>query len=187
MNIAIAIVFLASLMLAVCVLYLGAVRSGYSQLRDTINELGESGAPNSKLVAYGVFLPFGLAMLVVAWLSYPENLDASRVAACLAVGYIGAAVFPCDPGSPLSGSWRQSLHNIAGTIHYFGGGVVLWQLRSVAPLFDISSLVVLVAAGLLSSSSVSAVRGGIQRVAEVALLGGLWAILILQEPSNSQF
>lgn len=177
MKASVAIVSIASTLLAVAIWRFGVARAAYSQLRHTISELGESGAPNARWVSFGVFLPFGIAMLLVAWLCQAESGSGARLAVCLAVGYVGAAFFPCDPGSPLSGSWRQSVHNLAGAVQYVGGGAVLWQLGSTAALFEVSALLVWVAAGLLSLAATSAIRGAIQRVAEVTLLGCLVVIL----------
>ena len=90
----------AAMHLFAALLILGARRPAYSQRRHTISELGESGAPQARLVAAGVFLPIGLAMLLAAWLAHPLGSGTSALALCIAVGYLAAAAFPCDPGSP---------------------------------------------------------------------------------------
>lgn len=164
---------MASLALALSLWRLGRQHPGYSHLRHTISELGETGAANAKLVAYGVFLPFGLAMLAIYGLSHASHPSAANLAACIAVGYLGAALFPCDPGSPLTGSWRQSLHNLAGAVQYIGGAAVIWRMAPADDLFRMLAMVVAAVAVLLSVPAVGPLRGGIQRVAELALLAAL--------------
>lgn len=177
MSAALIIACIASTMLAVAIWHFGAVRPEYSQLRHSISELGELGGLNARIVSFGVFLPFGVAMLLVAWLCQDINLSAARLALCIAAGYVGAALFPCDPGSPISGSWRQFAHNIAGAVQYVGGAAVLRQLSSAAPLLEYAALLVSVAAALLLLAAGSALRGAIQRVAEVVLLGCLVVVI----------
>ena len=161
----------------------GARKPAYSHLRHTISELGESGAPQAGLVAAGVFLPIGLAMLLAAWLARPFDSGISALALCIAVGYLTAAAFPCDPGSPLSGSWRQAVHNLGGTFQYIGGAFVLLQMAGHAGQpFRVFGLAVIGAAIALSVPLLASVRGLVQRVAEACLFGGL-ALAIWQEVS----
>jgi hypothetical protein len=70
----------AAVYLSAALLILGSRKPAYSHRRQTISELGESGAPQAGLVAAGVFLPIGLAMLVTAWLARPlgSGLPRSR-------------------------------------------------------------------------------------------------------------
>lgn len=159
--------------LALSIERLGRGHPGYRHVRDTISELGQTGAPQARLVAFGVFLPFGLAMAAVAAASRPASPAVALLAGCLAVGYVGAALFPCDPGSPLAGSWRQSLHNIAGAIQYVGGAYAIWQLGQTRPPLVVAAAMVGAAAVLLSVPAVSRWRGAIQRIAEAALLVSL--------------
>lgn len=166
-------VMLAALALALGIWHLGRQHPGYSHIRHTISELGETGAANARRVAYGVFLPFGLAMLAVYGLSRASHPSAADLAACLAVGYVGAALFPCDPGSPLTGSWRQSLHNLAGAVQYVGGAVVIWRMAPADALLGALALLVGAVAVLLSVPALGPWRGGIQRVGEAALLVSL--------------
>jgi len=173
MNESAALALMSSALLALSIWRLGLVRPGYSHVSHTISELGELGAPRSRLVSLGVFLPFGVSMLAVYWLSRPSNPSAANLAACVGVGYLGAALFPCDPGSPLVGSWRQSLHNLAGAVQYVGGAAVLWALGSAQSLFFVPAVAVGVTAVVLSLQVASRWRGGVQRVAEVALLSSL--------------
>lgn len=177
MNKPLLLAAVSSLFLAVGVWRLALRRPGYSHVRHTISELGESGAAASMLVAHGLFLPFGLAMLGVGWLSHALSPASATLAVCLGVGYVGAAVFPCDSGSPLVGSWRQSLHNLAGGVQYVGGAAAIWRLGALHWVFAVVALAVGACAMLLSVRAVSPWRGAIQRVAELMLLGSLVAAL----------
>ena len=85
-------------------------KAGYSHAKHTISEIGEAGARDQRVVALGLFLPVGLALLLVAFLVRPASAPTAALALSIAIGYIGAAAFPCDPGSPLSGTPRQALH-----------------------------------------------------------------------------
>jgi hypothetical protein len=169
----------AALYLSAALLVLGARKPAYSHLRHTISELGESGAPQAGLVATGLFLPIGLGMVLVAWLSRPLGSGISALALCIAVGYLAAAAFPCDPGSPLSGSWRQGLHNQGGAVQYGGGAAVLLQMSGQAGQpFRAFGLCVIVALIALSAPPLASVRGLAQRVAEGCLFGGLALALL---------
>ena len=163
--------------LVICLLVLGPKKAGYSQLRHTISELGEVGAPHQRFVAFGVFLPVGALALLAAYLLLPKSHPAAALALCIAVGYVGAAFFPCDPGSPALGSARQGMHNLFGGVEYIGGGFALVILsESLGQPFKAAGFLVLAAAFLLTILPSTSVRGIIQRVAETCLFGGLaWA------------
>lgn len=164
----------AAVYLSTALVVLGARKPGFSHLRHTISELGESGAPQCRLVAAGVFLPVGLGMLLAAWLARCLGPGMSALALCIAVGYLAAAAFPCDPGSPISGSWRQALHNLGGTVEYVGGALVLLQIAGQAGQpFRALGLAVLGAAIAISAPPLAKVRGLVQRVAELCLFGAL--------------
>src|SRR5688572_860589 len=165
---------LASGYLLAELIILGRRRRLYSHTRDTISELGEFGAPDQRMVAVGVFLPVGVVLLLVAALLRSVNRPAALLALCVAIGYLTAAAFPCDPGSPLSGSPRQGVHNLGGAVEYIGGGLALLQLsQSLGQAFGVAALVVLSIAIALSIPGIAAMRGLIQRVAELCLFVGL--------------
>ena len=164
----------AAAYLAVSLLILAPRKRGYSHIRHTISELGEAGAPDQRLVAVGIFLPVGLLLLAEAYLLRVSWPPAAALALCIAVGYLGAAVFPCDPGSPASGSARQGMHNLAGGVEYVGGGFALLTLaKDLGDPFRIAGFIVLGAAVALTVMPASPVRGLIQRIAELCLFGGL--------------
>ena len=168
---------LASLYLAASLVALAPRKRGYSHVKHSISELGEVGAPQQRWVALGLFLPIGLIMLLVAYLVHPASPDTATLALCLAVGYLGAAVFPCDEGSPLWGSTRQLLHNVAGAVQYAGGAFSLMTLsESLGQPFRIAACVVVGSVIALSVLPPTSVRGLVQRAAEACLFGGLaWA------------
>jgi hypothetical protein len=152
----------------------------YSHMRDTISELGEFGAPEQRLVALGVFLPVGVVLLIVAALLRGANPLAALLALCVAIGYLTAAAFPCDPGSPLSGSPRQGIHNLGGAVEYIGGGLALVRLsETFGQAFAVAGFVVLSGAIALSIPGIAAIRGLIQRVAELCLFVSLSAAIWL--------
>lgn len=147
---------------------------GYSHIKHSISEIGEVGAPNQRFVALGLFLPIGLLLLLVAYLVRPASPVAAALALCIAIGYIGAAAFPCDPGSPLLGTARQALHNFAGAVEYAGGGFALMKLaESLGQPFKLAGFIVLGTAIALSVLPSNSIRGIIQRFAEACLFGGL--------------
>lgn len=164
--------------LLIAILVFATRRPGYSHLRDTISELGEVGAADGPRVSFGVFLPVGLGLAAYGFLVRQSTLAAANelamLAFCVAAGYLVAAFFPCDPGSPLSGSFRQGIHNLGGAVEYIGGALALFRLAEVHDeRFQILGAIVFPAGLLLSLPQLAKVRGLIQRVAETALCLGL--------------
>jgi hypothetical protein len=174
------LVLIASVYLAIAIAVLGARRPTYNHARHTISELGEFGSPYQGVVSFGVFLPVGLALAAVAVMLRPTESMAATLAACIAVGYLVAAVFPCDRGSPMSGSFRQGLHNLGGGVEYFGGAYALLRLAEThGPQFRVAGIAV-GASALLISAPTGVLRGAIQRVAEALLFGALiWYLVRL--------
>jgi hypothetical protein len=165
---------LAAGYLGVMLVLLAPRKVGYSHFRHTISELGESGARHERFVAWGLFLPVGLALLGVAAWARDLQPAVAALAGCIAVGYIGAALFPCDPGSPMSGSPRQLAHNFAGFVQYSGGGFALMTVaREFGAPFQAAGFIVLGSAVGLSVVPAGAGRGLLQRVAETCLFGAL--------------
>lgn len=166
---------LSTLFLVAGLIYFGNRKPAYHHWRHTISELGEEGSPVARAVNYGLFLPVGLLLWLVAVLANQEAV--AGLAGCIGVGYAVAAFFPCDVGSPLSGSGRQQIHNFGGAIEYIGGAYWLGQLSP--PLLIAEHNLFTVAAGtviggtiLLSFPGLS-LRGALQRVIEMILLGSL--------------
>ncbi len=116
-----------------CTWWFGRRAPGYSHRRDTISELGAAGTKDARAVAWLWFAPSGLIFAVAA-VALGEALgtdDARRAASILAfvgVGWIGAAIFPCDRGAPGFGTLRNILHNLAGGGAYLAGAAGLIEM-----------------------------------------------------------
>jgi hypothetical protein len=171
---AIIITLLATAYLFTATFFWGTRKPGYSQIRHAISELGEIDSPHQQIISIGVFFPVGSMLLLVAFLIYPLGKNIAALSFCLAVGYLIAAFFPCDKGFPFSGTKRQMIHNLGGIVEYIGGGLALFQIseHSGKP-FEIASFVVFAIAFGILLRPLAPVRGFIQRIAEVFLLGGL--------------
>ncbi|GAB4579406.1 MAG: hypothetical protein Fur0022_21440 [Anaerolineales bacterium] len=164
----------SAVFLLVAILVFANRKPGYSHLRHTISELGEVGAPDQRLVGFGVFLPVGLMLLFVGYSFRLTHELTTLLSVCIGAGYLGAAFFPCDPGSPLTGTMRQTIHNIGGAVEYFGGFVALMRIsESWGVGFQIAGFIVGGTGFALSIPALAPVRGLIQRVAELCLFGGL--------------
>lgn len=153
-------------------------RSDYSHLQNSISELGEFGARDSALVSWGVFFPVGLGAAALAVHFWRNGARAAGIlAACIATGYIVAAFFRCDPGSPLSGSGRQAIHNLGGAVEYFGGAAALLLMARGSPrlrwVFAIAGVVVLLVSIGVSVPDLAHLRGLIQRCGETCQFGAL--------------
>ena len=171
---AILITAIAAMYLFASLIALTSRKVGYSHIKHSISEVGEIGAPNKRFVALGLFLPIGLLLLLVAYIVRPASTAVAGLALCISAGYIGAAAFPCDQGSPLFGTARQTLHNLAGAVEYAGGGFALMTIaESLGQPFKLAGFVVLGTAVALSVLPSNSVRGVIQRLAEACLFGGL--------------
>lgn len=181
---AIALTVFAVTYLVAFLFLLGYKRPNYSHVRHTISELGEIGAPHRQFVAVGVFAPVGVFLLLVACLARFTAPASALLALCIAIGYLVAAVFPCDPGSPLSGSSRQAIHNLGGAVEYLGGAFALFRIAEhIGQPFRVAGFIVMGLAIAISVPLFSPVRGLLQRIAELCLFGGL--ALALWHSGNS--
>lgn len=173
MGTAIAVILVGGY-LAAMVIWQGSKKAGYRALRDTISELGEQGDPGGPWVSWGVFFPVAIVLAGSAGLAPGEPAEARILALALAVGYATAAVFPCEPGSPLVGGWRQSLHNLGGAVQYGAGGYALLRLGlDRGQPYTLMAITVGVGLVGLSAPELKSVRGLLQRLAEVSLFAGL--------------
>ncbi|MDJ0908939.1 MAG: DUF998 domain-containing protein [Woeseiaceae bacterium] len=171
------LVLLAAVLLAISVLVGAARRSEYSHRRHTISELGERGSVFEGAFSWGIFLPTGLLLAAAGLMTLNSDPPAAALALCIAAGYLSAAVFPCDVGSPLGGSWRQAWHNIGGAVQYLGGALSLMLVAETdGPAFRFAGMGVGAIAILISFPG--PVRGALQRAAEVLLFSGLVAALL---------
>lgn len=184
LNLVTLVPLLAAGLLTASLLVLGRRKPNYSHVVHTISELGEVGAPDQRLVAWGVFLPVGLMLLPISLLYYESLPAIAALAGCVSGGYLVAAFFPCDPGSPVSGTARQGVHNLGGAIEYIGGGFSLfWASESFGTEFKWLGFVVLGVAIALTVLPTVSVRGLVQRIGELCLFGGLARIVWLSAAS----
>lgn len=171
-----ALALAASAYLAVAIYVIGSRKPEYNHIRHTISELGERESTFCRVASYGVFLPVGVLLLAVAGLAVSTNPPHAMLALSISIGYVVAAVFPCDPGSPVVGSPRQALHNLGGAVEYLGGAVSLfWISETTGSAYQIAGAVVIVAVLILSFES--RIRGITQRIAETVLFAGLCSAL----------
>ena len=166
----------ASVYLSIAIVVAASRRSAYSHVRNTISELAEYGSEYTTEVSFAVFLPVAISLGIVAFLVGSTNPPIAALALSIAIGYGLSAIFPCDPGAPMIGSWRQAIHNIGGAIEYLGGALsLMWISETTGPAFRVVGFLVAASAILLSFES--PVRGVIQRIAELCLFLGLLAAL----------
>jgi hypothetical protein len=185
-----ALIAVAAAMALLGTLHFASLRPGYSHISKMISELGETGAPQAHLVAFGFFLPVGLIVWRALWLVHRHRpgQDTSLVLlplSGLGAGYVLAAFFPCDPGGPLFGSWRTLVHNTAGLIDYGGTafGFLLFcrycarqKMRPQAVAFRIAAALGFLATVLLGLPPAFPVRGAVQRVAELIQFAGVFFV-----------
>ena len=110
------------------VYYYAKKRPAYCHLKHSISELGENGSDFERAVGYLVFLPAGLGCLLLAGLTYSDMTAAAILVGALGFGYSLSAFFPCDPGTPMWGSWKNSIHNVVGGVAYIS---MIYQLREL--------------------------------------------------------
>lgn len=162
--------------LVIGIIYWGAKVPGHHHVKHTISELGEFGSPFSRQVSWGLFLMVGALLLIAGFLS-TDHATARGLAACLGTGYVVAAFFPCDVGSPLGGSGRQQIHNLGGFVEYAGGAFFIFQAAETELPFvwlDYKTAGMIVIAGIvLVSIPGFFLRGLAQRITELILFGSL--------------
>ncbi len=160
---------------------------GYSHVSQYISELGATGAPHGRLVSLGGFLPIGVLLTtfaVLAALIPPRGV--LKTVGCIglflfALGYLGAAVFPCDFGCrPETPSGSQMLHMAFGLAGYILAPLTLAVLAIASRkwpgakgLFPLG-LVCAVVAGIAFFSMADPFAGLFQRVLEGSVL--LWIV-----------
>ena len=152
--------------------YFGNKIKNYSQIKDTISELAYTGSRYEKQVSFGLFFPVGIMLVIIGFLANDNN-HILGLASSLSIGYLVAAFFPCDPGSPSSGSWNQHLHNLGGFIEYAGSIFFIMKAAendlSIGFIpFKIIGYIVIVCI-IITSIPKNPVRGLAQRIAELLL------------------
>jgi len=174
----VAITLMVALYLSVGLFLLGRKKPGYSHVRCTISELGESGSVTMSRVAWALFLPVGLAMAGLAWMVQDQQATL-LLAGSLAVGYTLAALFPVDPDVPFPGSWRNVMHTLAAIISYVMA-IEAFELLGEQHGMPWSAGRGLIAVFLISIfiPGIRECRGLLQRIVEVAIFAGLFMVLI---------
>jgi hypothetical protein len=160
------------------IIYFGNKKPNYNHLQHTISELGEKGSPYEQKVSFGLFLVVGVLLFIVSAYLYSTSSiiliqQYSYLIACVAVGYSVAGFFPCDIGSPINGSARQTVHNIGGFVEYVASAYFILLIARGTEntlLLDVAYLL-FTCAILMSLHFLSRWRGLIQRVAEISLFG----------------
>lgn len=149
-------------------------RPNYNHYEKTISELGETGSGLERKVGLSLFLPIGLGLAAIAWFAAPDQ-HVALLAAAMSLGYIGGAIFPIDEGAPISGSWKNGLHNLFGGIEYMGAiaALQLWQ-SELSFLSSFLQLSIIVFIASLYIPLVRQFRGLLQRMAEIGLFLILW-------------
>jgi hypothetical membrane protein len=178
---------LGALWLLAMVVIGGGAYGGYDHLSQYISELGATGAPHGREVSWFGFLPVGLlttAFAFFAWRAAPRSTLSTlgfAGVALFAVGYVGAAVFPCDfECRPETPSFSQLMHELLGLLGYLLSPVTMLLLALasrrwpganwLSGLGFASSLGALLGfGGLLNDASPFA--GGFQRLLETSVMG----------------
>jgi len=179
--IALFLAILAAAAAAVVPAYFGTKVPGYSHVRHTISELGEAGSPVGAQVSHVGFVSIALLLwlflLVAAQLVPEEAKDVLWMLALVGAGYFGGALFRCDPGAPAFGTWRNTFHNIFGSLEYIGAlGAFSSLARSSywAPLSDVMAYAVpIVLVCFFGLTFPHRFRGLAQRVAETIIFAGV--------------
>ena len=161
--------------LSIGIIYFGSKKRHYNHIKDTISELAETGSDHEKVVSYALFLPVGILLFIIGFIGQGEILKG--LCYCLGTGYVVTAFFPCDAGSPLTGSAKQIVHNVAGVIEYAGGLFFLWQAAEKNMQFflaDYKTISVVILIGILIISiPKNPVRGLVQRITELVLFASV--------------
>jgi hypothetical protein len=190
MNLQLAALVLALLTAAAALvvpIYFGRNKPGYSHLRDTISELGEAGSPVGFRGSWHGFVP--IALLLWLFLAVGIQLaptDAGKVLwlfSLVGAGYFGGAIFRCDAGAPLVGTWTNNLHVLFGSLEYLGALGALSSMRHTAywaPLSEVMDYAVpVLLVSFVGFSFPHSFRGFFQRVAETIIFAsvvvmGIW-------------
>lgn len=168
------------------VIYLPTLLANYDAISQTISELSTISTPLANRINFGWSLPLGLLQCWAVLTEYRQRHISVEVRkglaafGCVGIAYVACSFFPCDPGAPLWGSWRQTVHNAFGGLEYAGGGFGLLLLGKarrenyrLAMALQLSGLLVWLGLLLMTVPGLFGVRGAVQRVIEALLFGWL--------------
>jgi hypothetical protein len=178
-----------ALCIALIALLGGMATPGYSQISQFISELGATHSTYEYPVRFLGFLPAGITLLAFCWFAHgalPRSHLTTFAIAALAIyalGYVAAALFPCDLGCrPQRPTTSQIIHNIVGGFGYLIAPAFLlafalrsrsWPASAALPVLAyIAAAISLL--GLLSLSPTSSHVGISQRAVEASVLS--WVI-----------
>jgi hypothetical membrane protein len=172
-------------------IYFAALDPSYDSARNFISELGAAGAPNAALVNWYGFLPTGIVQCgfaLFAWLALPRSSFTTLGLLGIfffAIGYVGAAFFPCDAGCrPEDPSFSQTMHNLTGLLGYLGAPLFMAILAFASSRWPNGSwLAVIAGVGALGSAyglsglfdEASGLAGQAQRILEFSVLAWILA------------
>ena len=171
---------LAAAMAAIVPIYFARLKPGYSHMRHTISELGETGSPVGWAVSLYGFLPTGLLVWAFCFFAAGAAPQVSReiffMLSLVGAGYVGGAIFRCDKDGPLSGSWSTLLHNIFGAFEYIGAAGAFFALERdvgspLSSVFKVAGFIVF--ASFFGVTFPHPFRGLSQRIAETIIFGGM--------------
>ncbi len=192
------LIALAALLVLTNTVYFASLSPDYSHVSNTISELGETGAPHAREVAFGFFLPVGLLVWLAIWLVHRKVLQnhfspGLIAMSCLGTGYALSAFFPCDPGAPLFGTWRTLVHNVLAIVDYAGTGIGFILVaryasreneKPKAAAFSLTGVVMLACLGLLALQELP-IRGAVQRVVEIIQFAGVFSVCLMLSKKNA--
>ena len=172
---------------------IGFLRDDYHSSANYISELGAVGADYATVINIIAFPLVGLSVLtIIAFLwrgvagRHLARIGLIAIAIGIPIGYMTAAVFPCDYGCPAQGSTRQAVHNLAGLIEYTIGaiGFVLLSLGLKDRVYLRTRIAVMAVGIIMAVSFVmmllpeqAAFRGAWQRLADYGAFLLLIALL----------
>ena len=169
-----------------------AIKPGYASTSQFISELNATGTPWASHLGYLGFLPMGLLCAAFLVLAHPlaRVRGASRLGWWLLwsqpAAWIGAVMYPCDPGCPIGSSPAQLIHDGLGVVTYMAtaAAMVLVSLAPTHPAITQWSRIYLRCAGfmffviffVMLAPEVAFIRGLLQRLADTALAGA-WLLI----------
>lgn len=176
-------------------IYFARITDNYSPWSNTLSELGATGSPHQKAVAWYYFLPLSIAIMVFVILgpSVITFVTQDRLVwgllGLVGAGYWVAAVFPCDHGAPMMGSVSNKIHNVAGLLEYLGAGFGL-ILMGVEPLnhstlpqisvyLILSGSVILLSLVMMILPPFTSIKGLVQRLAEASFFTWMLTVSLL--------
>ena len=141
-------------------------------MRHSISELGETGSEYEHHVSYFIFMPVGTCLMIIAFLNQDDHYDAAYLSGAMGASYFLSAFFPCDLKTPLWGSRKNSVHNIAGGVCY---ALILRELIKLSDngagfIIQLSTLVLIVFLIAFVIAWPKPLIGLFQRIAEAGVV-----------------